>query len=590
MEKILVIGQEGKTRKAILRLLISEGFATITADDLNASLSKAQSERPDLMVCTLDLDGNDSRTLLQELQSRSDLAVVPLILVTNQTEKFYLRECIELGADDCLIEPVTDPEIISAIKTQLRKQAQVTEQYAAVLRNTAERLNRLAHYDSLTDLPNHHLLNQRLAQAIERATQSHQSVALVSLSLDRLRQINNTLGYQSGDVLLQATAKRLCSSLPERATVARLTGNQFAILMTDFESRQAVMAVAQDLMSRLSHPFSLLGQEVFITTSIGIALYPDDSTDIPTLLRQADAALEAAKQQKSNYCQFFRPDMAVVSTDQIVLETWLRYALERQEFEVYFQPQMSLIDHRILGAEALIRWSHPEHGPISPAQFIPLAEETGLIVPIGEWVLQQTCHQLQIWQQQGLPPIQVSVNLSSVQFNQPQLGQTIASALRQAHLDPACLEIEITETALMQDASTAIAILSDLKAQGFKIAIDDFGTGYSSLSYLKRLPIDTLKIDTCFVQGVTADSKNQAILTAVIQMAHDLGLTVIAEGVETAGELELLESYRCDIGQGYYIGRPMATAAFEAFLTDSLAKTQQNLEESAFAQGFGVSS
>jgi diguanylate cyclase (GGDEF)-like protein len=476
---------------------------------------------------------------------------------------------MELGADDCLTEPFTDGELASAIATRLRKQNQLTEQYIAVLRNTAERLNRLAHYDSLTDLPNHHLLHQRLSQAVERATQGQQPFALLSLSLDRLRQINNTLGYQAGDALLQATAKRLRSSLPEGTTVARLTANQFAILLTDFKNRQGVIAVANELIDRLSRPFSLLGQEVFITTSIGITLYPDDSTDVKTLLRQVDAALEAAKHQKSNYCQFYRSDMPVVVGDQIILETWLRYALERQEFEVYYQPQIDLRSGEIVGAEALIRWTHPQHGPISPSRFIPLAEETGLIVPIGEWMLRQVCHQLKTWQKMRLPAIQVSVNLSSVQFNQLHLSQTIAGILQETGLLPNALELELTETALMQDAQAALQILSDLKALGLKIAIDDFGTGYSSLSYLKQLPIDTLKIDNCFVRGVTADPKNQAILTAVIQMAHDLNLTVIAEGVETAAELAFLKNYRCDIGQGFYVGKPMPSHDLEQFLQDS---------------------
>lgn len=589
MEKILVIGQDSEPQKDILRLLVSEGFEAITADDPETGVETAYTQRPNLMMCTLDLDGCDSRLLLKALEERSELAIIPFILVTDQNEKFYLRECIELGADDCLTLPIADPEILSAIKTRLRKQAQLMEQYAAVLRNTAERLNRLANYDSLTDLPNHHLLYQRLVQAIERAIQKGRPLALLSLSLDRLRQINNTLGYKAGDSLLQAAAKRVRSSLPERATVARLTGNQFAVLLRDFDNRQEVQAVANDLLSRLSHPFSLRGQEVFVTTSIGVTLYPEDSSDASTLLRQADAALEWAKQQKSNYCQFYRTDIPVVPANQIVLETWLRYALERQEFEVYYQPQMDLKSHRILGAEALIRWTHPEHGPISPGEFIPLAEETGLIIPIGEWILQQTCRQIQLWQQQGLPPLQISVNLSSVQFNQPRLSQTIISILKQAGLSPETLELEITETALMQDAETAIPILSELKALGLKIAIDDFGTGYSSLSYLKQLPIDTLKIDNCFVRGVTADLKNQAILTAVIQMAHDLQLTVIAEGVETEAELALLERYRCDIGQGYYIGRPMPADKFEAFLT-SVAGTEENLQKSSCIHSLGITS
>lgn len=585
MQKILVIGQRSEPQQSIMRLLMHSDYEPITVVDHTTAVTVAGSQRPDLVLCTADLDGIDSRQLLQEFQTHSDLSTIPFVLVTNATNKSYLRECVQLGADDCLTFPFTEAEISAAIAIRLQKQARVTEQYVAMLRNTAERLNRLAHYDSLTDLPNHHLLNQRLVQALERALTKQWPLALLSLSLDRLRHLNNTLGYEAGDALLQATARRLRASLPDGTTVARLTGNQFAILLPNYGDRKKLRAIAEELMNRMAQSFSVLGQEVFVTTSIGIALYPEHGQDTTTLLRQADAALELAKQQKSNYCQIYRSDIPVVASNQILLETWLRYALDRQEFEVYYQPQMALSwdgqgSDRIVGAEALIRWHHDQQGFISPGKFIPLAEDTGLIVPIGDWILRQTCQQTQTWQQTGLANIEISVNLSSVQFNQPQLSRVIAAILEQTGLPPASLELELTETALMQDAEMAVQILNDLKSLGIKLAIDDFGTGYSSLSYLKQFPIDTLKIDTCFVRGLAKDLKNQAILTAAIHMAHDLGLKVIAEGVETAEELEILRTYHCDIVQGYFIGKPMPRVEFEAFLAATTASSSVSSGES----------
>jgi len=565
MHKILVIGPDTRDRKSIVRLLIAEGLETVVANDSHDGLTLAQAEQPDLILCTLDLSGQASQDLLKTLQITPDTAVIPVILLTPCSDRAYLRHCIELGADDCLVYPAPPTELLAAIHSRLQKQARLTERYVAVLRKTAERLNRLAHYDHLTDLPNHHLLRQRLSHAISQGP-----VALLCLSLDRLRQVNNTLGHPAGDDLLRLTASRLKASLPHGTTVARLTGNQFAILLPHPGSRQALQTIANDLIKRLSLPFALIGQDVFVTISIGIALYPDDSTDLDTLLRQVDAALEGAKHQKSHYCQFYRADMPVVSGDDLQLETNLRYALERQEFEVYYQPQRLLGYPRsaavpTLSAEALIRWSHPQQGAISPGRFIPLAEDTGLIVPIGEWILRQTCAQVKTWQQQGLPPIKVSVNLSSVQLNQPHLPQTIAQILQETGLSPQLLELELTETALMQDATAALAMLSELKALGLRIAVDDFGTGYSSLSYLKQFPIDTLKIDRCFVNGLSTDPKNQVILTAMIEMAHALGLYVVAEGVETEAELALLRDYQCDSVQGYLLGRPMASQEFSTW-------------------------
>ncbi|WP_008312320.1 putative bifunctional diguanylate cyclase/phosphodiesterase [Leptolyngbya sp. PCC 6406] len=560
MRKLLVVEDQGISRQARVQMLEEQSFEVMTAATAEAGIQTARQYSPDLILCSLDLSGGDNTHLLHLITNKSDLVALPIIVLTNRSDRDYGRQCATLGADDCLVTPFSDGDLLEAIAARLRKQDALTQRYNTLMRHTAERLNRLSHYDSLTDLPNHHLLRQRLMQAVQRAALGKQHVALLSISLDRLRQINNTLGYPAGDTLLRAAARRLQGILPRSSALARLTGNQFAIILPAPPDAAAVQLIAEDIIDCLSRSFSLPEQEVFVTTSIGIALFPENTQDISTLLRQADAALDWAKQQKSNYCQFYRSDMPVVSGDELQLETWLRYALKRQEFQVYYQPKQTLMTGRIEGAEALIRWRHPDHGYISPARFVPLAEETGLIVPIGEWVLRTVCEQAARWQQQGLPPVQVSVNLSSVQLNQPHLCKTLDRILKDIGLPAHHLQLEVTETALMQDVESALVLLHQFKDLGVQVALDDFGTGYASLGYLRQLPIDTLKIDTCFVRGVTEDWKNQIILRRIIALAHDLDLAVVAEGVEQVEEMELLKTYGCDAIQGYWVGLPMTAA------------------------------
>ncbi|MEM0980014.1 MAG: EAL domain-containing protein [Cyanobacteria bacterium P01_H01_bin.58] len=557
MRKLLVIEEEGEQREAHLSVLTKEDYTLITVETVESALVTARQQHPDLILCGLDLTGGDNYKLLQSLQNKQDLLAIPIVLLTASSDIDRWRRCAALGADDFLIAPFSDQTLVEAIAGRLQKQDALTQRYNTLMRHTAERLNRLAHYDSLTDLPNHQLLRQRLMQAIQRAASGHQPVALLSVSLDRLRQVNNTLGYPAGDTLLRATARRLTGSLSRSTAVARLTGNQFAIILPAPKDRSTILQVVEEIFDSLSRSFSLPGQDVFITTSVGIAIFPDDTEDISTLLRQADAALDWAKLQKSNSYRFYRADMPVVSGDELQLETWLRYALERQEFEVCYQPKQSLKTDRIAGAEALIRWRHPEHGYISPARFVPLAEETGLIVQIGEWVLRTVCKQVAAWFHSGQHTCSVAVNLSSVQLNQPKLCQILADILAETQLPAEYLELEVTETALMRDIEPALALLHRLKKLGVRVAIDDFGTGYASLGYLRQLPIDILKIDTCFVRGAPQEPKNQIILKHIIAMAHNLNLKVVAEGVETPEERALLKEYGCDLIQGYWVGAPM---------------------------------
>lgn len=557
MRKLLVVEEDGVQRESHLSILTKEGYEVMVAENTATAILVAYRHPPDLILCGLDLTGGSNQELLRQLQKQEELLTIPVVLLTSENDIGHWRQCIALGADDCLLLPITEKDLLTAVARRLRKQDVLTNRYNTLMRHTAERLNRLSHYDKLTELPNHQLLKQRLMQAVQRTASSNQRVALLSLSLDRLRQVNNMLGYRAGDTLLKATAQRLTGILPRTTAVARLTGNQFAIVIAAPKDRAAVAAIAEEIFDSLSCSFSLPGQEVFVTTSIGIALYPDDTHDTGTLLRQADAALDWAKLQKSNSYRFYRSDMPVVSGDEIQMETWLRYAIEREEFEVAYQPKLNLNTGRIRGAEALIRWQHPDHGYISPARFVPLAEDTGLIIPIGDWVLRKVCAQAAQWISHGPQPISVAVNLSSVQLNQTNLCRLVETVLQQTQLPPEYLELEVTETALMQDIESALGILHRLKDLGVRLAIDDFGTGYASLGYLRQLPIDILKIDTCFIHGILFDAKNQAIVKRIIAMAHDLGLMVVAEGVETKQEMLLLQEYGCDLLQGYWIGVPM---------------------------------
>ncbi|MEL6160713.1 MAG: GGDEF domain-containing response regulator [Cyanobacteria bacterium J06623_5] len=574
MQKILVIDPPDPRRTELVEHLESEDFLVDTADDGPSGIHAARRHRPDVILCSWalsapDAPGLNGHQVLEAIRQDGELLLTPFILITDETERSHTRRAMENGADDCLVRPVSHADISNTIAARISRLQATNELYVTTLRNTAEQINRLAHYDSLTDLPNYRLLHQRLSQAIVAAHSSQQTLAFMSISLDRLRLVNTVLGYPAGDELLKASARRMEACLPQSATLARLTANQFAVFLPNLERPQQARETADNLIDALSRPFSLPGQEVFVTTSIGIAFLLHQSEDLSSLLRQADAALEFAKKQKSNYCQFYRSDMPVAFSDQITMETWLRYALERSEFEVYYQPQLNVRSGNIEGSEALIRWLHPEHGYISPAKFVPLAEDTGLIVEIGHWVLETACTQAKRWISQDWGMKYISINLSSVQFNQPNLIDSVKNTLATTGLTPQNLELEVTETALMQDAESAIAILTELKALGIRIAIDDFGTGYSSLSYLKQLPIDTLKIDNCFVRGATHDPKNQAILQSTIELAHRLNLKVVAEGVENQAEQGLLSQYQCDYLQGYWVGRPMPAARMEGALKES---------------------
>ncbi len=432
------------------------------------------------------------------------------------------------------------------------------------LKQSEARLEHLAHYDPLTQLPNRLLVHSRLEHALERARRQQARVAVLFVDLDRFKHVNDSLGHPAGDALLEQVARRLHGSLREDDTAGRLGGDEFLVILEDLARPEDAAGVAQKLIDVLDRPFALDGgHTVYVGASIGISTFPGDGSDAIELVKQADVAMYQAKEQGRNTYRFYTPALTIAANERLELETRLRRALLRDEFVLHFQPQVEVGSGRLIGCEALVRWQDPERGLVAPSRFISLAEETGLIVPLGEWVLRSACAQLRNWQQRGLPPLTLSVNLSARQFQQRDLAASVAGVLRDSGLAPGCLTLELTESMLMRQGEQAVGLMRALKDLGVGLSIDDFGTGYSSLAYLKRFPIDELKIDRSFVQDIPHDASDAEIASAIIAMARSLHLRVVAEGVETPRQLEFLAQRHCHAYQGYLKSPPLPAGEFE---------------------------
>lgn len=434
-----------------------------------------------------------------------------------------------------------------------------------------ERLAHLANYDHLTSLPNRYLFQERLQHALAQASRSGRSVALLFLDIDRFKWINDALGHAAGDRLLEQVAQRLSGLLRNSDTVARLGGDEFTIILENLDSGAQMTRVAEQILQAFSRKFQLGERDIAVSTSIGVALYPDDAADLETLLKCADAAMYRAKEQGRNGYHFYTAELNREADLRFRLEHGLRSALERNEFEVYFQPQIHTDSGRLSGAEALLRW-FPPGGAVSPSEFIPLLEDLRLIIPVGHWVLEQACTAAAKWQCSGLAGVRVAVNLSVHQLRQPNFVSSLRDVLEHTGLAPDLLEIEVTESVLLDDRGGTGTLLA-LNELGVRVAIDDFGTGYSSLSYLKRLSVDSLKLDRTFVKDLTTDADDDAIASAVISLAHALGITVTAEGVETEKQKRFLQERHCDNVQGFLISRPLPERQFLDWV--GAARTEQ---------------
>ena len=433
-------------------------------------------------------------------------------------------------------------------------------------RATTQKMSHLAQHDFLTGLPNRMLLSDRVANAIALARRRSKQHAVLFLDLDRFKYTNDSLGHPIGDKLLQSVAQRLVACVRGSDTVSRQGGDEFVVLLSEIEHAEDAALSAEKMLLALAAPHSIAENELHITASIGISIYPDDGRDAETLIKCADTAMYHAKGKGRNNYQFFTEDMNVRAVERQFLEGSLRRALKRREFVLHYQPKINLKTGAITGVEALIRWRHPERGLIPPALFVPIAEDCGLIVPIGRWVLHEACRQAQAWIDAGLPPLPVAVNISALEFQSKDFLEGVSATLTETRLNPRHLELELTESVLMQDAGSTAPALIALKAIGVRLAIDDFGTGYSSLSYLRQFPIDTLKIDQSFVREITVGSPDDTIVSAIISMGKTLKQRVVAEGIETAEQLAFLQRQHCGEGQGFHFSRPVSAEDFATLL------------------------
>ena len=524
--------------------------------------------------------GKSLRSLAGASQDHQNIEEISAALREQREGHAVLRNYRKDGTgywNDLYIAPVRgdDGAIVNFVVAQY--------DISAVMRFEAE-LEFQARHDALTGLANRNLLNERLERAISNARHCGGELWVVFVDLDRFKFVNDTLGHEAGDILLKALAERLKLAVRETDTVARMGGDEFVLVLPEGSGCDAGMAVIQNIMDAVAKPLLLQSHEFFLTCSIGIAAYPGDGTTAEALTKHADIAMYRAKEMGRNTYQFYAPAMNERTLERLVIEADLRHALERDEFALHYQPQLDLASGQLFGMEALLRWNHPVHGTIAPSRFIGLAEEMGLIIPIGAWVLRQACVQTKAWQLAGLGELRVAVNLSARQFTQKGLAQSIAATLEETGLDARYLELELTESMVMNDVESAVTILRELKELGVKIAIDDFGTGYSSLSYLRRFPIDVLKIDQSFVHDITRAEEDAAIVGAIISLAHSLRLQVIAEGVETNEQLEFLRENGCDQVQGYLFSRPVPAPQFEELLGADLRVAPTTLERVTHAK------
>jgi diguanylate cyclase (GGDEF)-like protein len=442
---------------------------------------------------------------------------------------------------------------------------------ATAARATAQQITHTAEHDFLTGLPNRMRLNDRISHGIALARRHKNKVAVLFLDLDGFKHINDSLGHPIGDKLLQSIAMRLLACIRGSDTVSRQGGDEFVVLLPDVQRSEDVAVMAHRLLRAVAEVRSIDRHDLQITTSIGISIYPEDGVDAETLIKNADTAMYQAKENGRQCCRFFTPSMNVLAVERQSIEEDLRRALERQEFTLHYQPKINLKTGAITGAEALLRWSHPTRGSVPPGTFIPVAEDCGLILPIGAWVLREACEQARAWVDSGLPVIPMAINVSAMEFRNEKFLANLFAILRETGLDPILLEIELTESVLMKHAESASTILQALRERGVRVAIDDFGTGYSSLSYLRKFPVDGLKIDQSFIRGISCHGADAPIVIAVIAMARALKLRVVAEGVETAEELAFLQAQDCDEAQGYYFSRPVPAEEFAKLLRTGIS-------------------
>ena len=542
-KKILIVEDESIIAEDISDSLISLGYRiTGMVYSGEEAIESAAKLRPDLVLMDVNLQGEiDGITAAEEIRLRFQ---IPVVYLTAYADETTLRRVNSTKPFGYIVKPFEEKNLHTTIQLALYRHQ----------------------YDSLTNLPTRSFLREKLSRVLDGQKELSGVLPVVTLSLDKINRINSTWGHDIGDSVLCSIAQRLTNCIENINIVARLEAAEFALILKPVAEKQDVAKIAQKILDIVSQGMIIKDCEVYVTASMGIGLYPGDGTDGDEMLKNAYIAMYHSQQKGGNNYHFYTAKNANFFINTLLQESSLRHALKSSEFEIYYQPQIEIKTGKIIGAEALVRWNHPERGRVSPGEFIPMAEEMGLIAPLGEWVLETACRQTKAWQTQGLPPLRVAVNLSARQFEQKNLTERVSQILRETNLDPKCLELELTEGLILQAETAAHQAFTVWRNMGIKIAIDDFGTGYSSLSYPKRFPFDAIKIDKSFIRDLADDRQNAAITIAIIQMAHYMNMTVIAEGVENESELAFLCAHECDEIQGYFFSPALPRAEFEALL------------------------
>ncbi|MFO1321695.1 MAG: EAL domain-containing protein [Burkholderiales bacterium] len=569
---VMMVDDDPVMLEAVQMFLEDVGYRSfVTTDRPAETLDLIAQHSPDVLLLDLNMPEVSGFDVLSQVRAQNTSRYLPVIVLSAEGDPSARLKALELGATDFLTKPVDPSEL------QLR------------LRNTLAfkaYQDRLADYDALSGLRNRRRFEADLRQILATSPAPTNRCAVLHVDLDRFKQVNDTLGHRIGDRLLRAAARRIeqiaheveagliarVDEVDARVTTAHVSGDGFAMLLSGLRDADNSDRVARAVVKGFTLPFKIDEHEIYVSASVGVSLHPVDAANAEELLTHAEMAMYHAKGRGRSTFEYFSPEFNARATERLTLEGQLRRALERGEFLLHYQPKVSVLTGRILGAEALIRWHHPEQGIMGPGRFIPVAEEAGLIVDLGRWVVEQACRQLATWQAAGIPPLNLSVNVSAAQFQRNSILIALRDALKSSGANPKQLWLEVTESMLMSDVEAGIALLKAIRGLGVRLSIDDFGTGYSSLSYLRRLPLDELKIDRSFLQGVPAEKDSTAIVRAVIAMAHEMNLKVVAEGVESTAQLEYLRAHKCDEYQGYLCSRPVPPEQFALMLSTRAAR------------------
>jgi diguanylate cyclase len=567
MQKILVIEDEKPIRENIIEMLELEKFQVIGAGNGKIGLELAIHHQPDLILCDVMMPEMDGYTVLTELRENSQTSTIPFIFLTARAEKSDFRKGMELGADDYITKPCTPDELIKAVQMRLKKHQKLTQNYKNIIDQALEQINFLLYYDTITNLPNRLLLSEKFTEIVGFKPAF---VPVLCLSIDRFTRIKETIDHGELSLLIKSLAQRLKDCLKSHDLLSRFSDEQFVIILANIQNKAEVDHIIQKIINTINKGFILDVEnnykELFVTVSVGVSFYRPDGDNVEKLVKNAQQAMRKCLETGGNKYQFYIEEFTQENEDKLIIEAELYHALERKQLFLNYQPQVDLKTGKIVGAEVLLRWQHPQLGFISPGKFIPIAEETGLIIQIGEWLIRTASQQIKNWEKAGFSALRVAVNISATQFNQSSFRQRLIEILLSTGINPQNLDLELTESILVQNKESAIKQLKSFKELGLKVAIDDFGTGYSSLSYLQQFPFDILKIDQVFVRNITKDEKSVGITKAIIEMAHSLNLKVIAEGIETEEELAFLQGHNCDEMQGYLFSKPLTAKDFEQLL------------------------